>query len=188
VFAFGDAAWTAFFISVPALVLARFGHHAWIAGIILGAFGVGALIGNAVAFRYLARRFDGFAIIGVCILAQAAPLWLLWLHLPWLGLAAVVGVSGIANGLVNPSLHTISTLRVPAHLRPTVFTTSMVGSQIVKPLGLFATGPIIDAYGVRPVLVAFAATQTVSMALIATTSLRELGRRRVVSTPVSDTA
>jgi hypothetical protein len=61
----------------------------------------------------------------------------------------------------------------------------MVGFAVINPLGLFATGPVIDAYGVRPVLVAFAAMQTVTMALIATTSLRELGRRRLQPEPVS---
>jgi MFS family permease len=178
-FALGDAAWTAFFISVPALVLARFGHHAWIAGLLIASFGVGALVGNACSFRFLARRFDGFAIVGVCILAQAAPLWLLWFDLGPGVLGAVILASGVANGIVNPSLHAITTLRVPPHLRPNVFTTQMVGSAVVNPLGLFVTGPVIDAYGVGPVLVAFAATQTATMALIALSSLRELGRRRL---------
>src|SRR6478672_10342071 len=54
-FALGDAAWTAFFITVPVLVLTRFGHHAWMAGWLIASFGVGALVGNVVAFRYLAR-------------------------------------------------------------------------------------------------------------------------------------
>src|SRR4030095_10114245 len=37
-FALGDAAWTAFFISVPVLVLDRFGHHASIGGLWIAFF------------------------------------------------------------------------------------------------------------------------------------------------------
>src|SRR5439155_542719 len=46
-FALGDAAWTAFFIAVPVLVLDRFGHHPLIAGMLIASFGVGALVGFA---------------------------------------------------------------------------------------------------------------------------------------------
>lgn len=177
-FALGDAAWTAFFISVPVLVLTRFGHHPLIAGWLIASFGVGALIGNAIAFRYLARRFDGLAIAALFVMFQALPLWLLWFDLPPAGYSAAILLSGIANGLVNPSLHTVSTLRVPPQLRPTVLTTTMVGWAIVNPLGLFVAGPVLDAFGTKPVLVGFAAVQTVTMAIVAAASLRELGRRR----------
>jgi MFS family permease len=178
-FALGDAAWTAFFISVPVLVLARFGHHAIIAGLLIASFGVGAVIGNVVSFRFLTRRFDGLAVVAACVMGQAAPLWLLWLPLPAVALAGLIAASGIANGVVNPSLHTIMTLRIPPPLRPNVLTTSMVGWAIVNPLGLFVTGPVLDAFGTTPVLVGFAAVQTVTMATVGLASLRELGRRRL---------
>ena len=178
-FALGDAGWTAFFISVPVLVLARFGHHAWIAGWLIASFGVGALIGNGISFRFLARRVDGLAVAAMFVMGQAAPLWLLWMHLPAAGLSAAILVSGIANGLVNPSLHAVSTLRVPPQLRPTVLTTTMVGWAVVNPLGLFVAGPVLDAFGTTPVMIGFAAIQTVTMSVVAVASLRELGRRRL---------
>ena len=178
-FALGDAGWTAFFISVPVLVLARFGHHAWIAGWLIASFGVGALIGNGISFRFLARRVDGLAVAAMFVMGQAAPLWLLWMHLPAAGLSAAILVSGIANGLVNPSLHAVSTLRVPPQLRPTVLTTTMVGWAVVNPLGLFVAGPVLDAFGTTPVMIGFAAIQTVTMSIVAVASLRELGRRRL---------
>ncbi|HEY7018540.1 MAG TPA: MFS transporter [Gaiellaceae bacterium] len=178
-FALGDAAWTAFFISVPVLVLDRFGHHPAIAGVLVASFGVGALIGNAISFRYLTRRFTGLGVIAAFALFQALPLWLLWLPLPAFALAALILASGVANGLVNPSLHTITTLRVPAPLRPNVLTTAMVGWAAVNPLGLFITGPVLDAFGTTPVLVGFAAVQTAMMAVIVVTSARELGRQRL---------
>ncbi len=178
-FAFGDAAWTAFFVAVPVLVLSRFGHHPGIVGWLIASFGVGALIGNAISFRLLTRRFQGLAVIAACAMGQAAPLWLLWLPLPAVALSALIFASGIANGLVNPSLHTITTLRVPPPLRPNVFATSMVGWALVNPLGLFVTGPVLDAFGTTPVLIGFAAMQTAMMAVVASASARELGRQRL---------
>jgi MFS family permease len=177
-FAVGDAAWNAFFVTVPVLVLARFGHEPQIAGWLFAAFGIGAVLGNVVFFRFLANRFEGLALIATCAMGQALPLWLLWLPVPPAALAAALLVSGIANGLVNPSLHTISTLRIPAALRPNVMTTMMVFWALINPLGVFLAGPILDAFGTTPVLIGFAAVQTVTMAISSLAAARELGRKR----------
>ena len=178
-FAVGDAAWTAFFVAVPVLVLTRFGHHPGIVGLLIASFGVGALVGNAISFRFLTRRFQGLAVIAACALGQAAPLWLLWLPLPAIALSALIFASGIANGLVNPSLHAITTLRVPPPLRPNVLATAMVGWAVINPLGLFITGPVLDAFGTTPVLIGFAAVQTVTMAIVSLAAARELDRQRL---------
>jgi predicted MFS family arabinose efflux permease len=172
-FALGDAAWTAFFVTVPVLVLARFGHDPQLAGWLFASFGIGAVIGNAVSFRYLTRRFDGLTIFASFIVIQVAPLWLLWLPLPAAAMAAVIVVSGFGNGLVNPSLHSISTLRIPAPMRPTVMTTVMVLWALVNPLGLFVAGPVLDAFGTTPVLIGFAAVQTLTMSAAALVAVRE---------------
>jgi predicted MFS family arabinose efflux permease len=172
-FALGDAAWTAFFVTVPVLVLARFGHHPQIAGWLFASFGIGAVIGNAVSFRYLTRRFDGLTIFSAFIVVQVAPLWLLWLQLPAAAMSAILVVSGFGNGLVNPSLHAISTLRIPAPMRPTVMTTVMVLWALVNPLGLFVAGPVLDAFGTTPVLIGYAAVQTLTMSAAAFVAVRE---------------
>ena len=178
-FGLGDAAWTAFFVTVPVLVLARFGHRPGIAGWLFASFGVGAVLGNAISYRYLTRRFDGLAIFVMFIFVQVAPLWLLWLPLPAVGFSAALVVSGMGNGLVNPSLHTISTLRIPEPMRPTVMTTVMVFWALVNPLGLFVAGPILDALGTTPVLIGFAGVQTVTMGAAALAAARERERSRL---------
>ena len=177
-FALGDAAWTAFFITIPVLVLARFGHQPLIAGWLMASFGVGAVVGNIVAFKFLLRRVDGLKLVAACIMGQALPLWFLPLDIPAIALSAAIFASGVANGLVNPSLHSITTLRIPAPMRPTVMTTVMVVWALVNPLGLFVAGPVLDAFGTGPVLVGFAAVQTVTMAIAGWASARELGRKR----------
>ena len=172
IFALGDAAWTAFFVTVPVLVVARFDADPRIAGWLLASFGVGAVVGNFVAYRFLLKRVDGLRLIAVCIMGQALPLWLLPLPLPAAALSGALVLSGLANGLVNPSLHTIMTLRVPSALRPTVMTVMMLVWAGANPLGVFGAGPVLDAAGPEPVLIAFAAVQTVMMALVALTAAR----------------
>jgi MFS family permease len=171
-FAIGDAAWIAFFATVPVLVLARFDADPRIAGLLFASFGLGAVVGNAIAYRYLLKRVDGLRLIATCIMGQALPLWLLTLELPAAAFCAALVVSGVANGLVNPSIHSLMTLRIPPALRPTVMTTMMLVWAAAYPLGLFAAGPVLDALGTEPVLVAFAAVQTVTMAIVALVSAR----------------
>ena len=176
-FALGDAAWTAFFVTLPVLVLERFGHHPAIVGWLIASFGIGALIGNMISFRYLTRRFDGLTIFTTFIVIQVIPLWLLWLPVPAAALSAAIVVSGIGNGLVNPSLHAISTLRVPPPMRPTVMTTVMTFWALVNPLGLFVAGPVLDAVGTTPVLIGYAAVQTLTMGVAASVAARERFRQ-----------
>ena len=175
VFAFGDAAWTAFFITVPVLVVDRFGADPRIAGWLFASFGVGAVLGNAIAFRFLLERVRGLSLIAVGVLAQALPLWLLTIDLPAAAYSAALLASGLGNGLCNPSIHSLMTLRIPPALRPTVMTAMMMMFALVQPLALFGVGPVLDAFGAEPVLIAFAAAQTVAMAAIALSALAARG-------------
>jgi MFS family permease len=177
-FALGDAAWAGFFVAVPVLVVTRFGSDPRVAGLLLASFGAGAVVGNVVSYRALVPRFDGLAIIAVFIMFQALPLWVLTGTFPAGVYSAVLVVSGVANGLVNPSIHALMVLRVPPALRPTVMTSMATFFGLVQPLGVLGVGPILDAFGPEPVLVAFAAIQTVMMASIAVVSLRERPARR----------
>jgi len=186
-FALGDTAWTAFFVSVPVLVVTRFDADPRIAGWLLASFGVGAVAGNVVAYRILLGRAGGLTIVGTCILAQAAPLWLLTTH-PSAQLAcAALGLAGVANGLVNPSIHSLMTLRVPPALRPSVMTINVMLFGLAQPLGVFAVGPVLDELGPQPVLVAFAAVQTVAMSLVAVSSFVVRRREREMTRPFEAT-
>ncbi len=169
--AIGDMAWTAFFITVPVLVVARFGADARIAGWLFASFGIGAVVGNAIAYR-IARRVDAMKLIATCIIGQALPLWLLTLSLPAAAFSAALAVSGVANGIVNPPMHATMTLRIPPQLRATVMPTMMLTWTILQPLGLFAAGPVLDAFGAEPVLITFAAIQTLTMSAVAIACVR----------------
>ena len=155
---------------MPVLVVTRFDADPRVAGWLLASFGVGAVAGNAVAYKFLLERVGGLKLVGTCILGQALPLWLLTIEpSAWLA-AAALGLSGLANGLVNPSIHSLLTLRVPPQLRPSVMTVNVMIFGLAQPLGVFGVGPVLDAFGPQPVLVAFAAVQTVAMTLVAVSS------------------
>ena len=170
-FALGDTAWTAFFVSVPVLVVVRVDAAPRIAGWLLASFGVGAVVGNVAAYRFLLQRVGGLKLIGTCVLGQALPLWLLTIHPSAGGAALALGLSGLANGIVNPPIHSLMTLRVPPRLRPSVMTVNVMIFGLAQPVGVFGVGPVLDAFGPQPVLVTFAAVQTLAMVLVAVSSL-----------------
>jgi predicted MFS family arabinose efflux permease len=176
VFSIGDAAWTAFFVSIPVLVVARFDADPRIAGWLIASFGIGAVLGNVLVYRVLLERFQGMTLIGACILGQALPLWVLTMDLPAAAYSGALMASGLANGLVNPSIHAFMTLRIPPALRPSALTTTMLVFALGQPIGVFVAGPVLDAFGVEPVLVGFATVQTLAMSVIAVTAFRERER------------
>jgi predicted MFS family arabinose efflux permease len=167
----GDVAWQAIFIALPVLVVARYDAEPKIVGILFAAFGVGAVAGNAISYR-LVKRVDGLTLIARVALGQALPLWLLVADIPAPVAVAVLGASGLANGIINPSLHAIITLRIPPRLRATVLTSLMTVYALAMPVGILGAGPLLDAFGVGPVFAVCAAVQTVVMLIVALAALR----------------
>jgi hypothetical protein len=166
-----DASWLVLFAAVPVLVFEEYGRHAAIAGWLIGAFGAGALAGNVVAYRTL-RRVDSLTWASVGLLVEALPLWLLPLPLPAVAIGAALFTGGLVNGLVNPALHSIVTLRPPAAIRGKVMSALLTLSQVGGPLALLAAGPALGAFGARPVFAVVAAVQTVARIAAGTVGLR----------------
>ena len=171
-FVVGDAGWQAFFAAVPVLTVERFGADARVAGALFAAFGAGALTGNILTFRFLTQRIDGLRLIALSVPFQAAPLWLLPLDVGASVLFVAVLASGIANGICNPSIHSIWTLRMPPAIRPKAMAASTTLWGLGMPLGLVAAGPVLSSFGTGPVLLGFAAVQSVCMLGVAYAALR----------------
>ena len=178
----GDVAWQAIFVAMPVLVVARYDSDPRIVGALFAAFGVGAVAGNVVAYR-LVKRTDGLSLVARIALWQALPLWLLVAELPASGAVAVLFASGLANGLINPSLHAIITLRIPPSLRATVMTSLMTVSALAMPIGILGAGPLLDAFGVELVFALCAAIQTLVMAGVALAALRARAPRLPARSP-----
>jgi MFS family permease len=172
----GDVAWVVLFATMPVLVLARFGEDAAVLGWVWGAWGLAAVAGNAIAFRAARGTSDRLLVSSLGELAMIAPLWLLLLDLPVLGLVAVMASSGLANGIVNPPLHTIFTLRIPRALRAKAWSVVIAATAVLGPLALVGAGPVLDSAGFVPVVVALVAVQSVAAIAFAAAGLRERAR------------
>ena len=176
-FVVGDAAWMAFFAAVPVLVVSDYGSNPRIVGWIFASFGVGAVLGNTAAWRLQDRR-EGLWIIATLVYGQALPLWGLVFHISAVAVMGVLFVSGIFNGLVNPSIHALLTLSSPPAIRARVMSALATVFMLSTPLGLAFAGPVLSAAGAHPVLVSFAAIQTAAMALVSWLSVRARAARR----------
>src|SRR5438046_2403326 len=98
-----DSSWQALFLAFPVLAYSHFGRDAKVAGWLFASWGLGALIGNAAAYR-LANR-DPLLMTSAGMLVEALPLWLLAVSLPVTGSGGVSLAAGIMKRPANPSLH-----------------------------------------------------------------------------------
>jgi hypothetical protein len=162
------------FISIPVLVFAHYGADPRLAGALVATWGVGAVAGNVIAYR--SERIGGLRQAPALVLVQATPLCALALPLPAAAIAGALAVSGIANGLVNPTLHAFLTLRPPAAVRGKALTAMSTASSIGAPLALAAAGPAFAAYGSRHVVAVAAAGQLAAMSYAALVTVRYLAR------------
>jgi MFS family permease len=173
----GDTAWLTFFVAMPFLVVTRFGERPEILGWILGAWGMGAVVGSAVMFRFV-RRIDGLLVGSVGELAMILPIWIFVAGPPAAVLVAAMFVSGLANGLVNAPIWTIFTLRTPAALRPKAWAAIIATTSLLGPLALLVTGWALDSIGLTTTLLVIVLVQTAAALLFTSAGLRERTRHK----------
>jgi predicted MFS family arabinose efflux permease len=171
----GDVGWMVMFAAMPVLVLERFGEDPALLGWIWGAFGLGAVLGNVISFRTVAKS-DRLLISSVGEVFMIAPLWFLLTDVPELGVVAVMALSGFANGIVNPPIHTIFLLRTPRALRAKMWSVIIAATTIAGPVALAAAGPVLDSDGFVPVVLTLVAVQTLAAVAFTTAGLRERAR------------
>jgi len=169
--AVGDAAWNALFATLPFYAFTEYDGNAKVAGILLACFGAAAVAGNILSFR-VRRRLEPATLIAVFVLVQAAALWLLVGAGPAGWIAAALLLAGLANGIVNPSLHAFLTLIVPPAVRSQALTAVLAINQLAAPVGFLGAGVILAHRGYQPVLLLVPAVQTVTMGARALATLR----------------
>ena len=170
-----DACWLGLFAALPVLVLERYGDEPEIVGFAWGAWGGGAVLGSAVAFRYVGR-FDRLLIVSFGEIGMTAPLWLLVVDLPPAALAGLMLCSGLANGIVNAPIHTIIQLRTPRALRQKVWSAVIVGSAVLGPVVLLIAGPSLERVGLEQTLIGIVLVQSVCAVAFAVAGLQERAR------------
>ncbi|HEU5476755.1 MAG TPA: MFS transporter [Gaiellaceae bacterium] len=170
----GDASFSVLFLAIPVLVFDHYGKDPRLAGAFLASWGVGAVAGNLVAYR--SERVGGLHQAAPLVLVQALPVWALAAPVPAAAVGGALALSGLANGLVNPTLHAFLTLRPPAVVRAKALTATFTASTLGTPVALAVAAPAFTAYGSRHVAAVAAAGQLAAMAYAAVVTLRYLAR------------
>jgi predicted MFS family arabinose efflux permease len=170
----GDASFSVVFVAIPVLVYAHYGANPRLAGVFLASWGIGAVSGNVISYR--SDRVGGLRQAAPLVLLQATPLWTVAAPVPAAAVAGALALSGLANGLVNPTLHSMLTLRPPAAVRAKALTAMSTASSLGTPLALAVAGPAFAAFGSRHVIAAAAAGQLVAMSYAAFVTIRHLAR------------
>jgi MFS family permease len=161
-----DGCFQVVFLGLPVLVVAHYDADPRLAGLLFGSWGGGAVLGNILSYRFLSTRIE-WRTVAPIVFAQALPLWALpFRTAPWI-LIGALGLSGLLNGLSNPTFHSLITLRPPATVRPKVLSAMFTASGLGAPAALLIAGPAFHALGPRPVLAAAAVGVTIALAFSA---------------------
>jgi MFS family permease len=161
----------ALLLALPVLAFTRYGRDPRVAGLLVGAWGGGALAGSLVALR-LPGRLAPLRVGSVAGLGQALPLWLLVAPLPVPVAVAVLGTAGLANGVRVPPLRAVTVLRMPAASRVQAMTAEATLPTAAGLLALVVAGPALEAFGVAPVFAGVAAVATTAAVGFAAVVLR----------------
>lgn len=163
-------------VQIPALVRDHYGSADRV-GMLLGAHGVGAVIGTIV-FSAISPRLPRRKTFITCFLL-CSPLGLLFAMAPPYPVAVATAlVMGLFAGPLNPILMSVRQERVPIRYRARVFGTLMTLAFIAIPLGQLVGGLMVEWLGVRTVFaLASAIYMTVVGSMFFTPVLREMDER-----------
>jgi predicted MFS family arabinose efflux permease len=159
-----QAAFMAMVAAVPVLAFTSYGRDPRLAGLLLAAWGGGAVLGGVAAYR-LVGRHEPLSLGAAAWALQALPLWAM-AGSPGPALAAVaLALSGIGNGIRVPPVAAAITARIRPAMRAETLTvsTAIVGTGGL--IALAAAAPALDHLGVGTVFAAVAATQTIAAAI-----------------------
>ena len=165
-------------VVMPVYVKERFGDATNL-GLILGFFGAGAVLGS-LAFGAVGERFSrrglfvaGFLAIGIesFVLAAFPPLWLIF---------AYMFSAGFMAGPINPIMAAVTLERTPRDLRGRVIGASIAISWMAIPLGILTGGVLVEAWGLKPTLIAIASLYTATaLSALFNPGAKDLNRRPV---------
>ncbi|MEW1656766.1 MULTISPECIES: MFS transporter [unclassified Streptomyces] len=157
----GETTWQALFAMLPVLALLHYGGSSALAGLLLGAFGGGALLGTLLVGRAL-RRFSATRLTLYGRLGQVAAFAVLPLPLGPLGLTALLATAGLLNGLSNAPMVAVRTTRIPAPLRSATLTVIAAAGLTGGTLGLLGAGTAAESLPVPTIFTALAVLQALA--------------------------
>jgi MFS family permease len=167
-----NACWSVFYVLGPALSEREFGGpEAW--GLILTAFGAGAVTGGAVALYVRPRRPLRFAAMSVSLFAVPALVMSQVSSAPPVMAGAFLG--GVGLMVFNPLWETVLQREIPSTALSKVSAYEWLGSYAMQPVGMALAGPAAALWGARHTMLAVGiAHLTISLAPLAVRDVRDL--------------
>ncbi len=142
-----------------------------VAGLFFAAFGAGAVVGSIAAVR-LVGRFEPLRLGAAAFVALTIPVFVLSVELPIPAVVAALALSSFFGPIVNAPLISVITMRTPQAIRAKVMTGVITAAMLAGPAGLIVAGPLLDAWGARPVFLLVAAGQLLAVAPFAVVAFR----------------
>jgi MFS family permease len=151
-------------------------------GLIMGGFGLGALLGS-VAYGQFGTRWSRRNAIIITMILFTGPIW----GMTWQPNVAVMTtlaiVIGIGAGMVNPLVTTLLQQATPEHLLGRVLGTFASTAMVAAPFGMLLGGSAISLLGLTGTIALIAAIITAALVfVIANPAFRELDLPAAVPT------
>jgi predicted MFS family arabinose efflux permease len=167
-----EMAWQVVFAAIPILAYLRYDHDPRIAGVLLAAFGVGALAGNLFVLPLVANVAPmHIAVAGKVI--QSLAFWVLVFNVQSVTVGLVLAVTGACTGLIGGPSTAVQMSRIPEDLRSRTMAAFLTITLTAGSLGLVAGGPVIETLGVRAAFLAIALLHTVGGFFFSLAALKE---------------
>ncbi|MFG2940697.1 MFS transporter [Streptomyces sp. NPDC048282] len=116
-------------------------------GLLNAAFGVCALAG-ALVFGVVGSRFRRWPVFTIAFLIGGLPRFVVAAFTDTFApLAVIMAVEGLAFGVLNPIMATVTYETVPEELRSRVLSATTAAVQLVTPMGGLAAGFLVDSAG-----------------------------------------
>jgi MFS family permease len=135
-------------------------------GLMLSAFGLGAVVGTAL-YGWIGFRFSRRMIMMVVLAGFPVAYLPIALSLPFALMLGIFLVSGLFDGPINPMLVTVRLERIPVELRGRVFASTSAVSQLFPPMTIPLAGLMIEQFGLRTTAITFTIGSLVSGLLLA---------------------
>ncbi len=135
-------------------------------GIMLAGFGGGSLV-SILLYGAIGHRVSRRLIFVGAFILSMIPFWILTMTPSLVITTAIMVAIGISSGPLNPMLMTIFQERTPPAMRGRLFGIIMATAWIAMPLGMLTAGFVIQAAGLRTMLIVIAVGLTVTTIWVA---------------------
>jgi MFS family permease len=146
----------------PAIADDTIGRQGW--GFVLSAEAVGLLLTTVVLLRVRLERPLLLGMLGIAMIAP--PILLLGVSPHLVGLVAVAFLAGAGTEIFGMGWNLAMQENIDDRMLSRAYSYDMLGSFVAMPIGQLAYGPLAEAFGFRPVLIASAVAYVAVVGLV----------------------